>query len=72
LTYDGANWVRDYDALIENNITGSGTSGSLVKFNGTNSITNGPALGTDTTKFLNNKGEWAVPNYTINTDEKVK
>ena len=52
---------------ISNNITGSGTSGSLVKFNGANSITNGPALGTDTTKFLNNKGEWAVPNYIADT-----
>ena len=67
LTYDGTNWVRDYDAAIANNITGSGTSGSLVKFNGTNSITNGPTLGTDTTKFLNNKGEWAVPNYIADT-----
>lgn len=57
---------------IANNITGSGTSGSLAKFNGTNTITNGPALGTDATKFLNNKGEWAVPNYTTNTDYKVK
>ena len=67
LTYDGANWVRDYDETIANNITGSGTSGSLVKFNGANSITNGPALGTDATKFLNNKGEWAVPNYIADT-----
>lgn len=48
---------------ISNNITGTGTrtSGYLAKFSGTNTITNGPALGTDTTKFLNNKGEWAVP-----------
>ena len=45
---------------ITNNITGSGTSGYLVKFNGTNTITNGPQFGTDTTKFLNNKGEWAT------------
>lgn len=46
---------------ITNNVTGSGTSGYLTKWNGTNTITSGPALGTDTTKFLNNKGEWAVP-----------
>lgn len=71
LTYDGTNWVQDYDEIITNGITGSGTSGSLVKFNGTNSITNGPALGNDATKFLNNKGEWVTPNYTTNTDEKV-
>lgn len=50
---------------IANNVTGSGTSGSLVKWNGTNTITNGPALGSDTTKFLNNKGEWAVPGGTF-------
>ena len=49
---------------INNNVTGSGTSGSLVKWNGTNTVTNGPVLGTDTTKFLNNKGEWAVPGGT--------
>ena len=46
---------------IANNITGSGTSGYLAKFTGANTIGNGPALGSDTTKFLNNKGEWAVP-----------
>ena len=52
---------------IANNITGSGTSGYLAKFNGANTITNGPALGTDTTKFLNNKGEWSVPTNTNTT-----
>ena len=41
--------------------TGSGTNGYLTKWTGTNTIGNGPALGSDTTKFLNNKGEWAVP-----------
>jgi hypothetical protein len=46
---------------ITNNVTGSGTSGYLTKFNGTNTITNGPQLGTSTTTFLNNKGEWATP-----------
>ena len=45
---------------ITNNITGSGTSNYLVKFNGTNTITNGPQLGSDATKFLNNKGEWVT------------
>jgi len=47
-----------------NNVTGSGTSGYLAKWNGNNTITNGPALGTDVTKFLNNKGEWVVPTGT--------
>jgi hypothetical protein len=46
---------------ITNNITGSGTSGYLAKFNGTNTLTSGPKLGTDKTKFLRNDGEWAVP-----------
>ena len=46
---------------ITNNITGSGTSGYLAKFNGANTITSGPRLGTSTTTFLNNKGEWTTP-----------
>lgn len=46
---------------ITNNVTGSGTSGYLAKFNGANTITNGPALGSDTTKFLRNDGSWVVP-----------
>ena len=46
---------------ITNNVTGSGTSGYLTKFNGANTITNGPQLGSDTTKFLRNDGSWAVP-----------
>ena len=46
---------------ITNNVTGSGTSGYLTKFNGANTITNGPQLGSDTTKFLRNDGAWAVP-----------
>ena len=44
---------------ITNNVTGSGTSGYLAKFNGTNTITNGPALGSSTTTFLRNDGTWA-------------
>lgn len=46
---------------ITNNITGSGTSGYLTKFNGANTITNGPQLGSSTTTFLRNDGTWAVP-----------
>lgn len=44
---------------ITNNVTGSGTSGYLAKFNGTNTITSGPQLGSSTTKFLRNDGTWA-------------
>ena len=51
---------------IANNITGSGTSGYLAKFNGANTITNGPALGSSTTTFLRNDGTWATPTDTNN------
>ena len=50
---------------IANNITGSGTQNYLTKFDGTNTITNGPAIGNDTTSFLRNDGSWAVPNYPV-------
>lgn len=46
---------------ITNNVTGSGTSGYLAKFNGANTITNGVALGSSTTTFLRNDGTWATP-----------
>ena len=52
---------------IADNITGSGTSGYLTKFNGTNTITNGPQLGSSTTTYLNNAGSWATPPDTKNT-----
>ena len=44
-----------------NNVTGSGTSGYLTKWSGTNTITNGPQLGSSTTTFLRNDGTWATP-----------
>ena len=44
-----------------NNVTGSGTSGYLTKWNGTNTVTNGPQLGSSTTTFLRNDGTWATP-----------
>lgn len=50
-----------YNIKDANAITGSGTSGYLTKFNGTNTITNGPQLGSDTTKFLRNDGTWQTP-----------
>ena len=46
---------------ITNNITGSGTNGYIAKFNGKNTITNGPAFGSDTTKYLRNDGSWVKP-----------
>lgn len=45
---------------ITNNVTGSGTSGYIAKFNGKNTITNGPAFGSGTTKFLREDGSWAT------------
>ena len=55
--------------IPSNNVTGSGTSGYLAKWNGANTITNGPQLGSSTTTFLRNDGSWATP---TDTDEKVK
>ena len=49
---------------IANNITGSGTSGSIAKFSGTNTITGGPAFDTsDTTKHLRHDGNWVDTAY---------
>ena len=59
---------------ITNNVTGSGTSGKLTKWNGTNTITDGPALSssistqTQSTKFLREDGTWAAPSYTVDTN----
>lgn len=47
--------------IPSNNVIGSGTSGYLTKWSDTNTITNGPALGTDTTTYLRNDGTWAIP-----------
>lgn len=49
-------------------VTGTGTSGYLTKWNGTNSITNGPQLGSSTTTYLRNDGTWQTP---PNDDTKV-
>lgn len=56
---------------IANNVTGSGTSGYLTKFNGANTVTNGPQLGSDTTKFLRNDGTWAVPSSSGSSGNKI-
>lgn len=57
-----------YNVKDANAIKGSGTSGSLVKFNGSGTVTDGPALGSDTTKFLRNDGTWQVP-FDANLDD---
>lgn len=53
-------WNNKQNALT-NPVTGTGTSGYLAKFNGNTTVTNGPQIGSDTTKFLRNDGSWAVP-----------
>lgn len=58
---DGESQIITVTPEILNNITGSGANGYLVKFNSTNTITNGPALGEDTTTFLRNDGQWIAP-----------
>lgn len=65
--YNDLNNKPTIPTIPANNIAGSGTSGSLVKFSGTNSITNGPALGSSITTFLRNDGSWAIPPGTITT-----
>lgn len=52
---------------ITNNVTGTGTSGYLAKFNGAHTITNGVALGSSTTTFLRNDGTWATPSTGTDT-----
>lgn len=62
---------------ITNNVTGSGTNGKLTKWNGANTITDGPTLSsaistqTTSTKFLREDGTWSAPSYIANTDRYV-
>lgn len=59
--------TSDIPSIPSNNVTGSGTSGYLAKFNGANTITNGPVLGSSTTTFLRNDGSWETPTDTDTT-----
>lgn len=59
ITYDSHGLITDsgtHQHTITNNITGSGTSGSLAKFNGSNTLTDGPEIGSAINTFLNNSG----------------
>ena len=67
LREDGSWAAPSYTSIPSNNVTGSGTSGCLAKWNGTNTITNGPLIGSSTTTFLRNDGSWATPPDTKNT-----
>ena len=55
----------DIPTIPSDNITGSGTSGSLTKFNGAHTVTDGPAFGSSTTTFLANDGQWRTPAGTV-------
>lgn len=59
-TYD----IKD---VTSDNVRGTGTSGSLLKWSGSNTVTDGPVIGSGTTTFLRNDGTWATPTgtYTI-------
>lgn len=76
---DGTNYIEvGVTPSITNNITGSGASGNLAKFNGNNTITSGPTLSSaitsqnQSTKFLREDGTWAVPSYTNNTHRPIQ
>ena len=70
-TGDMYTWNNKQDKLT-NPVTGTGTSGYLVKWNGTTTVTNGPAIGSGTEKFLREDGTWQTPSYTLNTDAKLQ
>lgn len=68
---DGTSFdIKDAEAARDSHTHGNisndgkvGTGNTLLKtVSGT--VTAGPTIGTDATKFLNNKGEWAVPTDT--------
>ena len=58
-----AGWEKIGDTQIDlsNYIQGSGTSGYIAKFDGTRSVTNGPAFGSATNTYLRNDGTWQTP-----------
>lgn len=78
----GTTVTNSHWTVAQTNIDGAvtttgGTSGSLAKFNGNNSIVSGPAFTTSydsstavTTshKFLREDGTWVVPKYTANAN----
>ena len=77
IKYDAQGHITGTTA-VSNNVTGSGTNGYIAKWNGTNTITNGPAFGSSTTTFLRNDGTWATPSssapsnmVTTDTDQTV-
>jgi hypothetical protein len=74
LREDGSWQVPTYTQIPTNNVTGSGTSGYITKWTGTNTIGNLVALSsaissqTQSTKFLREDGTWATPSYTTDNN----
>ena len=64
---DGTAQTVTVTPSITNNVTGSGTSGYIAKFNSANTITDGPAFGSSTTTYLRNDGSWTTPSNTTYT-----
>lgn len=52
-------YIKDAEA-----IKGSGTNGNLVKWDGTSTVTDGPAITSGGTGFLKQDGTWATPTDT--------
>lgn len=64
---DITNWNSKTDNI--GTVTGTGTSGYLTKWNGTNAITNGPTLSsTDDNKWLKHTGGWGLISQLRATD----
>lgn len=56
--------TSDIPTIPSDNVTGTGTSGSLAKFSGEHTITDGPAFSaTKTNRFLGEDGVWELPKF---------
>lgn len=58
---NNAHWTVVQSNLVGAVVATSGESGYIAKFSGANTITKGPKIGTSTTTWLNEKGEWSTP-----------
>ena len=58
---NNAHWTVVQSNLVGAVVATSGESGYIAKFSGANTITKGPKIGSSTTTWLNEKGEWSTP-----------
>ena len=58
---NNAHWTVVQANLVGAVVATSGESGYIAKFSGANTITKGPKIGSSTTTWLNEKGEWSTP-----------